>query len=159
MSVSDKKFSHKPNKIKMINKKINSQSLISTLWIFVLFNMILRDLHEFPTEGYIENMMSLHLSEEAMLFFAFVVEIPIMMIPLSRILANKANKWLNTFAVIFASLGILYTLPSGHLDEIFFAIANAIALGAIIRTAWKLPAFDRHDFSGKGSLEVSRINI
>jgi len=104
--------------------------------------MILRDLHEFPTEGYVEKMMSLKLSEEVMLFYAFIVEIPIAMILLSRILSNRANKWANSIAVIFSSLGILYTLPTGHLDEYFFAIVNAIAFVVIIRTIRKLPASD-----------------
>jgi len=123
----------------MFNKNLKPQTLISSLWIFVLFNMILRDLHEFPTEGYIEEMMGLHLSEESMLFFAFIVEIPILMVILPRLLNNKANKWMNVIAVFLSSLGILYTLPGGHLDEYFFAAMNLGAFFLIIRTAWRLP--------------------
>jgi len=126
----------------MINKKIKPRTLLSTLWIFVLFNMILRDLHEFPTEGYVEKMMTLKLSEEAMLIFAFIVEIPILMILLSRILNNETNKWANTIAVVLSSLGILYTVLSGHMDEVFFAIVNSVAFVVIIRTAWKLPSLE-----------------
>ncbi|MEM8526402.1 MAG: DUF6326 family protein [Bacteroidota bacterium] len=122
-----------------MKNKIKPQTLLSTLWTFVLFNMLLRDLHEFPTEGYIEEMMTLKLSEGEMLFYAFIVEIPIAMVLLSRVLNNKANKWGNIIAVLFSSLGILYTLPTGHLDEYFFAIANAIAFVAIIRTVRRLP--------------------
>lgn len=122
----------------MSNHKINPRTLISTLWIFVLFNMILRDLHEFPTEGYIQELMSLKLSEEIMLLFAFVVEIPISMIILSRILNDRANKWVNIVAILITSLGILYTLPSGDLDEVFFALVNAIAFLVIILNLWKL---------------------
>ena len=124
----------------MFNKQLKPQALLSSLWIFVLFNMILRDLHEFPTEGYIEEMMGLHLSEESMLFFAFIVEIPILMVILPRILNEKANKWMNLIAVVFSSLGILYTLPTGHLDEYFFALMNLGAFILIIRTAWNLPS-------------------
>ena len=124
----------------MFNKQLKPQALLSSLWIFVLFNMILRDLHEFPTEGYIEEMMGLHLSEESMLFFAFIVEIPILMVILPRILNEKANKWMNLIAVVFSSLGILYTLPTGHLDEYFFAAMNLGAFILIIRTAWNLPS-------------------
>ncbi|MEO0338956.1 MAG: DUF6326 family protein [Bacteroidota bacterium] len=123
----------------MLTHKIKPRVLISTLWIVILFNMILRDLHEFPTAGYIENMMSLHLSEELMLLFAFIVEIPILMVILSRVLNNKANQWLNSLAAFLSILGILYTLPTGQLDEIFFAVINAIALTLILITVWKLP--------------------
>ena len=122
--------------------KIKPRTLLSTLWIFILFNMILRDLHEFPTEGYVEELMSLQLSEQAMLFYAFIVEMPVSMIVLSRILNNKANKWANIIAVIIASFGILYTLPSGDMDDFFFAIVNSAAFIVIVFTAWKLPSLD-----------------
>lgn len=102
--------------------------------------MILRDLHEFPTEGYIEEMMSLKLSDEVMLFFAFIVEIPILMVLLSRILNDKANKWTNIIAATVSGLGILYTLPSADMDDVFFAIINVAALIVIILTARRLPS-------------------
>lgn len=123
----------------MFKHEINPRTFISTLWVFILLNMFLRDLHEFPTEGYIEELMALHLSEELMLLFAFIVEIPILMVVLSRVLPDQANKWANSLAVLFAGLGTLYTLPGGDLDEFFFAIMNAIALVAILLTAWRLP--------------------
>lgn len=126
----------------MLKNKINPQELLSTLWILFLFNMILRDLHEFPTDGYIEEMMSLKLSEGAMLFYAFIVEIPISMIVLSRLLNNKANKWANSIAVVVSSLGVLYTIPSGQMDEIFFAVVNGMAFTTILITVWKLPSHE-----------------
>lgn len=122
----------------MFMHKIDPRAFVSTLWIFILFNMILRDLHEFPTAGYIENMMSLHLSDEVMLLFAFIVEIPILMILLSRILNTKVNAWANTIATVLAAGGILHTLPAGQLDEIFFAIMNMAAIICILVTVWKL---------------------
>lgn len=126
----------------MFQDRIKPRTFISMLWIFVLLNMFLRDLHEFPTEGYIEELMALKLSEELMLVFAFLGEIPILMVVLSRILSEKANKWANTIAVILSSLGILYTLPNGDLDEIFFAVVNAAALLAIFFTVWKIPSLE-----------------
>ncbi|OJJ17019.1 hypothetical protein BKI52_30345 [marine bacterium AO1-C] len=123
----------------MLNNKISPQTLLSTLWVFILLNMFLRDLHEFPTEGYIQELMSLKISQQTMLFYAFLGEIPILMVLLSRILNNTANKWANTLAVIVASLGVLYTLPSGDLDEVFFAIVDAAAFVIILVTAWRLP--------------------
>lgn len=127
----------------MLNNKIKPHTLLSTLWIFFLLNMFLRDLHEFPTEGYIEEMMALKLSEGTMLFYAFIGEIPILMVVLSRILNNTANKWANTIAVFISTMGILYTIPGGDLDEIFFATVNLGAFILIIRTVWKLPTLSR----------------
>lgn len=136
----------------MLKNKIEPPILLSTLWVFVLFNMFLRDLHEFPTEGYIERMMSLKLSEEIMLLYAFLGEIPILMILFSRILGNKANKWANTIAVIVSSLGISYTLLDGHLDELFFAMMNAVAFVVILLTVWRL-SDDKNETS---NLQISR---
>jgi len=125
----------------MIKNNIQPQSLLSTLWVFILFNMILRDLHEFPTEGFIEELMSLNLSDVEMLLYGFMVEIPIMMVLFSRILQDKVNKWVNIVAAIIALPGILSTLPSGDLDDIFFAMMSSMALVSIVLIArkWSLP--------------------
>lgn len=127
----------------MLKPKIEAQTLLSTLWIFILFNMILRDLHEFPTEGYIEELISLKLSQKVMLFYGFMVEIPILMVLFSRLLNDTANKWTNMLAASIALLGILSTLPAADMDDVFFAIISSAALLAVMLTAWKLPTLDR----------------
>lgn len=127
----------------MLKPKIEAQTLLSTLWIFILFNMILRDLHEFPTEGYVEELISLKLSEKVMLFYGFMVEIPILMVLFSRLLNDTANKWTNMLAASIALLGILSTLPAADMDDVFFAIISSAALLAVMLTAWKLPTLDR----------------
>jgi len=122
----------------MIKENIKPQTLLSTLWIFILFNMLLRDLHEFPTEGYIEELMALKLSDQAMLLYGFIVEIPILMVLLSRILKDTANKWANLIAASVAMLGIASTLPAADLDDLFFGLINVGALLTVMRTAWTL---------------------
>ena len=123
----------------MKKRKIESQALLSTLWIFVLFNMIFRDLHQFANEGFIEELMSQKIKEELVLVFGFILEIPIAMVLLSRILNDKVNKWANTVASIITLLGLLSTLPSADMDDVFFTIVESAALFAIIVIAWKLP--------------------
>ena len=123
----------------MIRNNIKPQTLLSTLWIFILFNMIFRDLHEMLAEGYFEELMSLQISEGTMLLYGFILEIPIMMVLLSRILNNRANKWANQIAAGVSLLGLLSTLATADLDDLFFATVNSVALLVIIRIAWKLP--------------------
>jgi len=123
----------------MKTQNTDPKVLLSTLWIVILFNMIIRDLHEFLREGYIEQMMSLQIPEINMLFYGFVAQVPILMILLSRILKNKVNKWYNTVAAVITSLGFLSTLPSADMDDIFFVIVENLLLIIILRTAWKLP--------------------
>ncbi|MBW1294966.1 DUF6326 family protein [Aquimarina litoralis] len=122
----------------MKTNTIDPRILLSTLWIVILFNMIVRDLHEFLREGYIEQMMSLQIPEVNMLVYGFVAQIPIMMILLSRILKDKANTWYNTIAAVITSLGFLSTLPNADMDDIFFVIIENILLLVIIRVSWKL---------------------
>jgi len=74
-----------------------------------------------------------------MLLYAFIVEIPILMVVLPRVLNNTMNKWANTFAVVITMLGILSTLPTGDMDDVFFATVNSVASLVIIITAWRLP--------------------
>ena len=131
-----------------MKNKINSQSLLSTLWIFVLLNIIFRDLHEFLNQGHIEEMMNLNISEETMLFYGIVLEIPIMMTVLSRILNNMLNKWINVTVASLLMIGTLSTLASADLDDIFFTLINTIAFLAIVYTAWKLPLKKNGNLSG-----------
>lgn len=127
-----------------LENRIRPRALLSTLWIYVLLNMILRDLHEFPTEGFIDELISLKLSEGTMLFYAFIVEIPIAMIPLTRVLNSGLNKWINILAALVTALGVFYTVPSGDMDEVFFGIVNSIGLMTIILIAWQLPRLDQN---------------
>jgi len=128
----------------MFNNKIKPQTLLSTLWVFILFNVIFRDLHEFLAEGYIEKMMSQKVSASALLFFGFIIEIPILMVLLSRVLSTKPNKWSNIIAAGIMIFGILIGLPKGDMDDIFFSIVNLGAILIILFTAWKLPVIERN---------------
>lgn len=120
--------------------KIERRSLLSTLWIFILFNMIFRDLHQFASEDFIEEIMSSEFPEELVLVFGLVIEIPIMMVLLTRILNDKVNKWLNILASLITLAGLMSTLGTADMDDIFFTIVESCALAAIIVVAWKLPA-------------------
>lgn len=123
----------------MEKQKIKPQTLLSTLWLFVLLNMIFRDLHEMAKKSFIEQILSSEITEELLLVFGFVLEIPILMVVLSRILNDKANKWTNFFAVLVLVGGVLSTAPSADMDDIFFMIMQCGALVVIVMTSWKLP--------------------
>ncbi len=122
----------------MIKNNSNPQMVLSTLWIFILFNIIFRDLHEFLNEGYMQELMTLKVSETEKLLYGFLLEIPVAMVLLSRILNDNANKWTNVIAGGAMLLGMLGSLYSADMDDTFFTIINAAALLAILRTAWKL---------------------
>ena len=122
----------------MKNIRIKPTELLSTLWTVILFNMIVRDLHEFLRKGYISQMMTLDISQVEVLFYGFAAQAPILMVLLSRILKDKANKWYNTVAAVITSLGLLSTLPKADMDDVFFVIVQNILLSIILRLSWKL---------------------
>ena len=131
----------------MIRNKIKPQTLLSTLWIFVLLNMVFRDLHQLGKKGFIEEIMTgvvngVKITDELMLFGGLLAEIPILMVLLSRILDDKANKWTNIIASVITMLVLVSALPSADMDDVFFMIIEFIAFLIIIQIAWKLPSPD-----------------
>jgi len=124
--------------------RIDRRMLLSTLWIFVLLNVIFRDLHEFATASAVEEILTGTINgnlitEQLLLLGAFLVEIPIVMVLLSRVLHVRANRWANILSAIVTIAVVLSALP-GDLDDRFFAGVEIVALLAIIWLAWKWPA-------------------
>lgn len=127
----------------MKNQNLNPRTLLSSLWIFILFNMVFRDLHQFGKKGFLNEIMTgvvngVEITDELMLLGGFLAEIPILMILLSRILNNGANKWSNIVASIITMLVLFSNLPSADMDDVFFLIVEFTAFIFIIITAWKL---------------------
>ena len=122
----------------MKDRKVSPQLLLSSLWIFILLNMLLRDMHQFLNPTFMDQLMEQKVPEHLVLLFGIILEIPILMVPLSLTLKNKLNKWSNVFASFIALLGMAYSLTKADLDDIFFALVEIGALIIIIRTAFKL---------------------
>ncbi len=117
------------------------KALLSTLWSFVLFNMIFRDLHEFGRPGFLEEIMTgivngVQITEELMLLGGIMAEVPISMVLLSRVLKYRVNRWANIMA---GAITIAFVINNGvkDLDDIFFAAIEIVALVLIVWCAWK----------------------
>ena len=128
--------------------KIEAQTLLSTLWIFVLFNIIFRDLHQLGKEGFIEEIMSgvvngVIITDELMLIGGLLAEIPILMVLLSRILPDKANKWANIIAGIITIVVFATAAPYADMDDVFHMVIEVAAILWIFRIAWKLPSLNK----------------
>lgn len=120
-------------KIKGIN---NKKVVLSTLWIVVMFNMIFADILSFLTPGFFEELNATQINQPMLLVFAFLLEIPIIMIFLSRILNRKVNRLTNIIASIIT---ILFVIGGGsiYLHYLFFASVEVILMILIILIAWK----------------------
>lgn len=120
------------------------KAILSTLWIFVLFNMIFRDIHELFRPGLLEEMISgtvngMQMSEGLLLLGSVMIEIAIVMVLLSHVLKVRANRWANivTGTVTIVLVVMNNTVPD--LDDMFFAAMQIVALAFIIWYAWHWP--------------------
>ena len=118
-----------------MNKKMTTNEILSTLWIVVMFTMIFADILSFITPGMmkqvIEGTTEVKITQPLLLIFAVLLQIPIVMIFLSRILNRKLNRVLNIIASIIT---ILFVIGGGsnYLHYYFFASVETICMLAII---------------------------
>jgi hypothetical protein len=115
---------------------LETKAKLSALWVFFLFNMIFRDLHELAKPEYLEELLNGQVSELMLLLAGFIIEIPIAMVLLSLLLPYGANRWANIIAaVILILLAIAY--GTNDLDDAFFLIMETAALSFTIWSAWR----------------------
>lgn len=115
---------------------------LSTLWVFVMFNMVFADIVGFMNPGSLEKIMTgamgFEITQELLLVFSILLEIPIAMIFLSRVLKYRANRWANIAAGVIT---ILFVIGGGstYLSYIFFATVEVVCMLLIVWYAWKWP--------------------
>lgn len=129
----------------MVKEKLNvgKHSKLSTLWVFVLINMIYADIIGMLRPGYLELLdnVSEQLTSGMVLTFSILIEIPILMMLLSRQLPRTANRIANFVAVPISILYVVYGgLENPPVSYLFFASIEIIAMLAIFCTALKWKA-------------------
>jgi len=118
--------------IEMTNRLEDVKLKIILLWIVVMINAIFADIFSFMFPGVFEA------TQEMMLVFAIIIEIPIAMIFLSWILKDKTNRLAN---IIASAIYIPFVIVGGveYLHYYFFATIEIVCMALIIRYAWKWP--------------------
>lgn len=108
---------------------------LSTLWIFVLLNLLFRDIHELFRPGLLQEMMTgtvngVQMTQGVLLAGGIMLEFLIAMVILSRVLEYRANRWAN---MIVSAVAIPLVVGSGpkDLDDRFFATVEVVALVGI----------------------------
>jgi Sec-independent protein secretion pathway component TatC len=115
---------------------------ISTLWIVVMLNMVSADIIGFMNPGDLQKILTgnigINITHELLLIFSILMEIPIAMVFLSRVLNSRLNRWAN---IIAGAITIVFVIGGGdtYLSYIFFASVEAMCILLIIRYAWRLP--------------------
>ena len=106
------------NSIKKTAEKMDTKVLLSTLWIVVMINMLKADILGLFIPGALEEVAKTSVSTgttipQLMLGGAIMLEIPIAMILLSRVLKFKVNRLTNIIASVFT---IVYVVGGGTLS-------------------------------------------
>ena len=114
---------------------------ISTLWIVVMLNMLSADIIGFMNPGDLQNILTgnvgINITQELLLVFSILMEIPIAMVFLSRVLKPRLNRWANIIACVIT---IVFVIGGGdtYLSYIFFASVEIMCMLLIIWYACKL---------------------
>ncbi|MGJ8528415.1 DUF6326 family protein [Maritalea sp.] len=122
----------------------NSRQILSTLWVFLLLNMVFRDIHEIGTAEFLNEALTgkvngTVITDELMLIGFVLVEIPLAMIIASLFLPDRICKWITIFAATLTGAILALGLP-GDLDDRAFAAVEFIALSSICWIGWQLPS-------------------
>lgn len=114
---------------------------LSTLWIFIMFNMVFADILSFMYPGFLTDVMAGHaggvqITPGFLLIAAVLTEIPVAMIVLSRVLGHRVNRRVNIVAAIVTIAyvaGGSATSPHG----LFFSALEVTCAMAIVWSAWR----------------------
>ncbi len=122
---------------------MDMKAKLSISWIFVLLNVIFRDIHELFRPGLLAEMMTgtvngVQMTEGILLVAGIVLEIPIAMVLLSRVLPYRINRWANLIAGVIA-IPLVIGIGPKDLDDMFFATIEVVSLTLLIWFAWKWP--------------------
>ncbi len=114
---------------------------LSLLWIFYMFNAAYIDITTLYYSVFINHKPAVHYTQVFLLGAGVLIEVSIAMIPLSRVLKYRSNRWANIIAAIFLTIVQLVTLfvKTPTLAYVFFSIIMIATTAVIIWCAWKWP--------------------
>lgn len=127
----------------MINPE-KAKTLLSTLWIFAMLNYLYADVMGLMDSTFLRQYLNgrvegMDINQGFLFLAALLMEIPIAMVLLSRILNDKANQWANIIAGSLKSLVVLATLFIGRptMYYLFFSVIEIVCTSYIVWYAWK----------------------
>lgn len=124
-----------------VTRKIATRTLLSTLWIVVMINMLKADILSLFIPGATEEAARTAAGAgiaipQLMLGGAVMMEIAIAMIILSRVLPHGVNRWAN---VITSIITMVFIVAGGvaYPHYLFIATVEVVCLLLIVWFAWK----------------------
>ncbi len=122
-------------------RRIDKGALLSALWLFILLNIIFRDLHQFARQDVLEmlldgNYFGLVLTEELALLGGILSLVPISMVLVSRVLQRRYARPL-TYVAAFIQTSTMMSAAPTDLDDALHLTVQVLAMLAIVVTAWR----------------------
>lgn len=126
----------------MPTQQSNRSTILSTLWIFVTLNYLYCDVIGLMDgrllQQYLQGKVNgMEINQQFLLAGAILMEIPIAMVLLSRVLHYRANRWANIIAALIKTVVMILTLFVGPTSYyLFFASIEIVTTAFIIWYAW-----------------------
>lgn len=122
----------------------NKREFLSTIWVFVTLNYLYCDLIGLMDSSLLRQYLTgrvegMTINENFLLYAGVLMEIPIAMVLLSKILSKKANCWSNIFAGSIKTIVMCATLFMGAVTKyyLFFAVIEIATTSFVVVYAWK----------------------
>lgn len=114
---------------------------LAALWLFILLNIIFRDIHQFGMPGFLETIMTgqlngLKITAELMLVGGVVASVPVSMVPLTLIMERRFARPLTLVASLITTVTMIPPAPI-DLDDAYHLGLQLIAAAAIVAIAWR----------------------
>jgi hypothetical protein len=115
--------------------------MLSTLWVFALFNYLYADFVTLMVSP-ATTEMARKMSQGVILGLAVLMETAIVMVLLCRVLPYAANRWANIIAGVIHTLFVASTLTGGVPKPyyVFFAAIEMVCTLFIVWYAWRWQA-------------------
>jgi len=124
-------------------RKIDTNTKLSALWLFILLNIIFRDLHQFANRPFLEMLLTgsyngIEVTETLMLLGGFLAEVPVAMVLFSLLLTRRIGRPVTFIAAFITTATFLSSAPS-DMDDVFHLVIELAAMVVILWTAWTWP--------------------
>jgi len=122
---------------------MDKKVLLSTLWIFLTVNFIFCDVFTLMHSEDLRNLLDgsvdgMQITQAFLLGFAIMMEIPMLMILLSRLLTPTPNRILNLVFGILLAIIQTWSLTVGDITMhyAFFSVVEIVTCISIVWVAW-----------------------
>ncbi len=122
-------------------RPVDTHTKLSALWLFILLNIVFRDLHQLVMPGFLETIMTgqfngMEITAELMLLGGVVVSVPISMVPLSLLLERRFARPVTFVAALITTVTMVPPAPI-DLDDAYHFALQLVAMAAIVVIAWR----------------------